>query len=414
MQLRYAGLVRVFGLILAGVAMSVPIPSHAVTVSANGTPVGTSIPCPASDTPPGVTATCVSLDGVTTADGFSFATCDGCLGPARAVIAQSGNILQIIVTAITITAALPAALPATLLLAVQSGEEEFPFFRTSCPSPGCPAGTAALGFFTPGGASPVGGSLQVTAIATGKTINGQAASQIPVSLPSVCAGSGVGCTFLPDDFTATFVDDITEAVACGGEGGCAPTITGTLKAAFVNLGEAVTLPASWSIAQLTPAGARLPNAPAILSGALLSPLGVSARLQIKPRSFDLDSVLNLDAQSRGIEPLQFVHFTIGDPQDPENAYSATIPADKFTVRTDDGVSFHSFRGKVKGVRLQVVVIPLANNAVRFAVDAKGVNLTGAPNPVPVDVAINDNHGGTKVKARITRGHAERDEDEEEE
>jgi len=403
-------LVIVFVLILAGVAMSVPIPSHAMIVSANGTPVGTSIPCPASDTPPGVTATCVSLDGVTTADGFSFATCDGCLGPARAVISQSGSILQINVTAITIK----AAAPATLRLAVQSGEGEFPFFQTSCPSPGCPAGTAALGFFTPGGASPVGDSLQVTAIATGKTINGQAVSQIPVSLPSVCAGSGVGCTFLPDDFSATFVDDITEAVACGGEVGCAPTITGTLNAAFVNPGEAVTLPASWSIAQLTPDGASLPNAPAILSGALLSPLGVSARLQVKPRSFDLDSVLNLDAQSRGIEPLQFVHFTIGDPQDPENAYSATIPADKFTARTDDGVSFHFFRGKVKGVRLKVVIIPLADNAVRFAVDAKGVNLTGAANPVPVDVAINDNHGSTKVRARITRGHVERDRDEDEE
>jgi len=314
------------------------------------------------------------------------------------------------VTAITIK----AAAPATLRLAVQSGEGEFPFFQTSCPSPGCPAGTAALGFFTPGGASPVGDSLQVTAIATGKTINGQAVSQIPVSLPSVCAGSGVGCTFLPDDFSATFVDDITEAVACGGEVGCAPTITGTLNAAFVNPGEAVTLPASWSIAQLTPDGASLPNAPAILSGALLSPLGVSARLQVKPRSFDLDSVLNLDAQSRGIEPLQFVHFTIGDPQDPENAYSATIPADKFTARTDDGVSFHFFRGKVKGVRLKVVIIPLADNAVRFAVDAKGVNLTGAANPVPVDVAINDNHGSTKVRARITRGHVERDRDEDEE
>ena len=69
---------------------------------------------------------------------------------------------------------------------------------------------------------------------------------------------------------------------------------------------------------------------------------------------------------------------------------------------------------MKGVRLEVVVILLANNAVRFAVDAKGVNLTDAPNPVPVDIAINDNHGGTRVKARITRGHAERDEDEEEE
>jgi hypothetical protein len=254
----------------------------------------------------------------------------------------------------------------------------------------------------------------VTAIATGKTINGQAVSQTPVSLPSVCAGSGAGCTFLPSNSNNAFVDDITEAVVCGGEIGCAPTITGTLNAEFVNRGDAVTLPASWSIAQLTPAGARLPNAPAILSGALLSPLGVSARLQIKPRSFDLDSVLNLDAQSRGIEPLEFVHFTIGDPQDPENAYSATIPADKFTARTDDGVSFHFFRGKVNGVRLEVVVIPLADNAVRFAVDVKGVNLTGAANPVPVDVAINDNHGSTKVRARITRGHAERDRDEDEE
>src|SRR5438132_2966309 len=53
----------------------------------------------------------------------------------------------------------------------------------------------------------------------------------------------------------------------------------------------------------------------------------------------------------------------------------------------------------------VVVIPLANNAVRLAVDAKGVNLTGAPNPVPVDIAINDNHGVRDRKStRLNSSH----------
>ena len=396
-------------------------PAHAqsigyggLSVTANGQFIGTSIACPASDIPTGGAAQCVSLDGATTTDGFSFATCFGCTGPARAVAAVSGSIMTISVREITITG--PATVPAVLTLV---GAASF-IIEGACTA--CPAGGAMSGFFSGGSAtSPSGDTIQLAAVANGKIINGKPLGDkdafTPVSLPSLCAGTGSGCVFTASNTTDWFADSISQGVPCPGgsilvaaaDVAVAPLATETFfsecslsvatMVKFTNPGESVDLPVS--VAQVTPdvANNHPDAAAAILDGALLAPAALSAKLEIKPSRYELKSVLTLGAESNGLDPMhEFMVVRVGNS-------SITIPAGSFHTIPNDkfGHARWALEATIKGVLLEAQITSFDAAHWGLKVEAQGVNTTGITNPVPVEIVINDDHvSPTLVTAEIKR------------
>jgi len=390
------------------------------SVTANGTAIETSIACPASDTPiSGVIAGCVSLEGVTTADGFAFASSRSGV-PARVVATLSGSILTIAVKGTTITG--PAA-PAVLTLVVSAN------FTVAGSCTACPAGTAMSGFFfpPPEGESPAGDNIQVAAVATGKIINGKPLGDkdafTPVSLPSICAGTGTDCVFTASDNIASFGDRISQGVQCGEIIGIAAvaaaqqqiqqlstcSLTATIRVTLANPGDTVHLPVS--VAQVTPdvANNDPDAAAAILDGALLAPMTLSpnTKLHIKPTEYKLTSVLTLGVGSNGIDPSnEFVTLRVG-------AVSRTIPAGSFhAIREGKSrrVRF-AFQGTIRGVALKADITRVSEDVFGIKVHAKGVDLTGTTNPVPVEIVIDDDRATDAVIAKIKRNGSESEEDE---
>ena len=391
-------------------------PAHAqsigyggLSVTANGQSIGTSIACPASDIPTGGVAQCVSLDGATTTDGFSFATCFRCTGPARAVAAVSGSIMTISVKEITITG--PDTAPAVLTLL---GSASF-IIEGECTA--CPAGGAMSGFFSGGSAtSPSGDTIQLAAVANGKIINGKPLGDKDaftlVSLPSLCAGTGSGCVFTASDTTDWFADSISQGVPCprgpiilaaadvavaplATDSECSLSVATMVK--FTNPGESVDLPVS--VAQVTPdvANNHPEAAAAILDGALLAPAAISAKLEIKPSGYELKSVLTLGAESNSLDPMhEFTVVRVGNSsiRIPAGSFH-TIPNDKF------GHARWAFDGTIKGVGIQAQITRFDAAHWGLKVEAKGANMTGTTNPVPVEIVVNDDHvSPTLVRAEI--------------
>jgi YVTN family beta-propeller protein len=130
-------------------------------------------------------------------------------------------------------------------------------------------------------------------------------------------------------------------------------------------------------------------------------LAFNAKLEIdldrKPNTdrFALESRFTLSSTAPGIHPhREPVTLQVG-------TFSITIPPGSFKKREgeneDGGFSFH---GVVDGVKLDALIKRTGTLRYAFDAEAKGADLTGTKNPVPVTLTIGDNTGTTSVKADI--------------
>jgi hypothetical protein len=147
--------------------------------------------------------------------------------------------------------------------------------------------------------------------------------------------------------------------------------------------------ADGSLTQLTtspfPAGS-FPRSVAITP---LVPFASSfATLEIANDSFDLKESFTLGANSKGIKPVkEKVTLQIG-------TFSVTIPAGSFHKPLFS--NGFEFVGVIKGVSLDVQIVPLGNKRFTFNAAGTGVNLAGLTNPVTVVLTIGVNSGTTTV------------------
>jgi hypothetical protein len=273
------------------------------------------------------------------------------------------------------------------------------------------------GFFSGVSAtSPAGDTIQLEAVANDKVINAKPLTDnTPVSLPSNCAGTGAAdCIFTASNTVDSFADSISQGVPCPGGSiivatasdvvaqqaeetffsNCSLSVTTRVK--FNSPGDSVDLPVS--VAQVAPVVANEDPAAAaaILDGALLAPIALSAKLEIRPSAFHLKSFLTLGAGSNGIDPMhEFIVVRVG-------SFSITIPAASFHAIPNDkfGHLRWAFEKTIKGVALQGQITRFDASRWGLKIDAQGANLAGATNPVPVEVIINDDRGSQTVTAEI--------------
>ncbi len=133
-------------------------------------------------------------------------------------------------------------------------------------------------------------------------------------------------------------------------------------------------------------------------------LAFSAKLEIdldrapKEDRFELKSSFTLSSTaSNGINPVtEGVTLQVG-------TFTATIPLGSFKKHEDeDEDAFFSFNGVIDGVRLKALIKRTGTLRYAFQAKAKGADLTGTKNPVPVMLTIGDDSGTTSVKAKISR------------
>jgi YVTN family beta-propeller protein len=126
-------------------------------------------------------------------------------------------------------------------------------------------------------------------------------------------------------------------------------------------------------------------------------LAFNAKLEIdldrKPKEdrFELQSSFTLSSTAPRIDPVtEPVTLQVG-------TFSTTIPPGSFKKHED---GFFTFRGVIDGVRLETVIKRTGTLRYTFEAEAKGADLTGTKNPVPVSLTIGDDSGTTSVKADI--------------
>ncbi len=78
-------------------------------------------------------------------------------------------------------------------------------------------------------------------------------------------------------------------------------------------------------------------------------------------------------------------------------FTTTIPPGSF-IKHEDG-SF-TFKGEILGVGLGALIKPTGTLRYVFQAKAKGTNLTGTVNPVPVTLTIGGDTGTASVTAEI--------------
>lgn len=111
-----------------------------------------------------------------------------------------------------------------------------------------------------------------------------------------------------------------------------------------------------------------------------------------PSSFDFNGSFTLGSGSTGINPSATgLTLTVG-------TFSVVVPANSF-IKTSKGVFV--CEGTIDGVPLQFRIAPTtATNAYSLQVEASGINMPNATNPVPVKLVLGSNDGSTQVKAQL--------------
>ncbi len=141
-------------------------------------------------------------------------------------------------------------------------------------------------------------------------------------------------------------------------------------------------------------------------GIMPPPVGVSflafsAKLEIdldrKPKEdrFKLQSSFTLSSTAPAIHPvIEPVTLQIG-------TFSITIPPGSFKRHGDgDEDGFFTFHGVIDRVRLEALIKQTGSLRYAFDAEAKGANLTGIKNPVPVSLTIGGDSGTSSVKADV--------------
>jgi len=112
-------------------------------------------------------------------------------------------------------------------------------------------------------------------------------------------------------------------------------------------------------------------------------------------SFDLQSTsFALASDSGSIIPVTLaVTLRVG-------TFTTIIPPGSFKAVTRNGVTAYLFKGMIGGVDLKVLIEPEETSHYALRAEARGANLTGTRNPVPVTLGIGDDGVTTSVKADI--------------
>jgi len=134
-------------------------------------------------------------------------------------------------------------------------------------------------------------------------------------------------------------------------------------------------------------------------------LAFNAKLEIdldrKPNKdrFELESHFTLSSTAPGIHPVvEPVTLQIG-------TFSITIPPGSFKKHEGEDEDEHEggsfiFRGVIDGVKLEALIKRTGTLRYAFDAEAKGADLTGTTNPVPVTLTIGADTGTTSVTADI--------------
>jgi hypothetical protein len=111
-------------------------------------------------------------------------------------------------------------------------------------------------------------------------------------------------------------------------------------------------------------------------------------------SFDLQSSFALASDSGSIIPVTLaVTLRVG-------TFTTIIPPDSFKAVPRSGVTDYLFRGMIEGVDLKVLIEAKETSHYALRAEARGANLTGTRNPVPVTLGIGDDGVATSVNADV--------------
>jgi len=139
-----------------------------------------------------------------------------------------------------------------------------------------------------------------------------------------------------------------------------------------------------------------PPSPGISFAAFNAKLEIDLEQKPKRDSFDLQSSFALASDSGSIIPVTLaVTLRVG-------TFTTIIPPDSFKAIVRQGGTVYLFRGMIGGVDLKVLIEPMGANQYAFDARARGANLTGAKNPVPVTLGIGDDSITISVKADIDK------------
>ncbi len=349
------------------IVTSIPIAAYALTVTANGTPIG-SLPTTTVDAS-GVVTTTVNLNDI-----VGVFTISGTV-----VAEQSGSTERILFLPINIVG-LPGctpSFPCPLEIKASSDPSDFP---TAKPPGGYPSGVIISATL-----SGTGNTISATGIANSDAINfipGAGPGDTPVSIPSRCAGS-------PNCSDADFLSDLiseTIQLDCGAAPSCTPSQSFTINMTFV--GTSANIPAGGIVQSRTSSAADLIGTLPAVSGTSLTLSDTNVAITPLPGPQDLSNssfAMGTKFTVKGMINLlsDTVRFSVGP-------YAASIGAGSFR-KTFGGFVF---RGVIDGVDLAALITPLGGSNWAFAVGGEHANLTGTREPLPVGLQIGDNSGAT--------------------
>jgi hypothetical protein len=106
--------------------------------------------------------------------------------------------------------------------------------------------------------------------------------------------------------------------------------------------------------------------------------------------FKVKGTVTLDENSDGIDPAgQGVVVRVGTS-------AITIPAGSFTEK---GSGKFKFKGPINGADVKMEIKQIYTDTFRFKVEAKGVDLTGTPNPLGIGLAIGNDRGTAMIRLK---------------
>ncbi len=106
--------------------------------------------------------------------------------------------------------------------------------------------------------------------------------------------------------------------------------------------------------------------------------------------FSVKGTVTLDENSDGIDPAgQGVVVRVGTS-------AIIIPAGSFTEK---GSGKFKFKGPINGADVKMEIKQIYTDTYRFKVEAKGVDLTGTPNPLGIFLAIGNDRGTTMIRLK---------------
>ena len=236
--------------------------------------------------------------------------------------------------------------------------------------------------------------VSVTVDPTGRFVyvaNSGSIAGVPGNVSAYSIGSSGALTPVPGSPFAAGVDPLSVAVDPTGRFVYAANfVDNTVSAYSIGSNGALTLvPGSAFLAGVHPCSVGISP---------LVPFASSfAKLEIKPRRFELNESFTLGKNSNGINPVtENVSLQIGN-------FSATIPPGSFKQKPDRRFAFE---GVINSVSLEIHIVPLGNNIFTFKAEGKGVDLTGLTNPVTVVLTIGIDSGTTNAEFQKSKGESD--------